>query len=243
MELGRLDVALREFVEARRTTAALLAADRDNPDRVWAHAQSEFWVGYVALERGLRPQAASAFRAYARLAEDLVARDGGNPKYLREVGYAQGNLCTLALKEPVDAPAALRACSASLARMQQAAAIRPDSGLDSDVAHRHGWLADAHRANGDQAAALTHRLAEEKILERLVAADPKNMKLRQSWAALQRALAALEFGAGRKEAAAARLRRARDALDVMIAHDPANATWAKRRKQLDADLKVVAERR
>ncbi|WP_262423299.1 hypothetical protein [Brevundimonas denitrificans] len=48
---GDLDQAMQHFEEARRTTAALLAADSDNPARMWAHAQSEQAVGVVASTR------------------------------------------------------------------------------------------------------------------------------------------------------------------------------------------------
>ena len=45
---GELAAALAKFREAHRTTAALLKQDPKNPDRIFAHAQSEYYVGSIA---------------------------------------------------------------------------------------------------------------------------------------------------------------------------------------------------
>ena len=58
------DRALAQFREASRTTAALLASDPANPDRIFAHSQSEFWVGRVDYDRGRYAAAKPAFRTY-----------------------------------------------------------------------------------------------------------------------------------------------------------------------------------
>lgn len=242
--LGDLEGASGQYQEARRATAALLAADPDNPDYLWTHGQSEYWVGYVALRQRRTDAARTAWESYSDLSEQLVRREPGNPVYLREAGYAQGNLCTLALKPPVAAQTALETCRAGLSHMEAAAAAADDpDGYALDLANRHGWLADAHRANGDNRQARTHRLIQESILTRAMEADPRNMQIRRDWVALQRALVALELVAGRKPQAKRRLIAAAEVLDEMIAHDRRNADWAAQRRQIEADLTAVEEYR
>ncbi len=241
MRRGDLEGALRKFKETRRTTEALLRDDPRNSKRMFAHSQSEYWVGYVAYERGQVEQARAAFDAYQRLASALAAAEPRNAVYLKEAAYAEGALCSIALAEPPNVPAALKRCAAALERMEQAAArTSPAGALDEDLANRHAWLADAHRANGDPASTLVHRLAEERLLAPRLASDPRNMRLRERWIALQRALAALDLKYGRPRAATERLRKAHAVMGEMIAFDPTNRTWAKQRQQLTADIAVTS---
>lgn len=237
---GKPDEA-REMVEgARRTTAAQLAADPGNPDRIFAHGQSEQAIGVLAFEGGRMIQARTAFESYRDLSNRLVARRPDNPVYRREMGFALGNLCSHALIEPARPAEALADCEVALVWMEGAvaAAAKPDDyGLD--LANRHAWLADAWRANGDNGKARAHRLAEEAIVSRLVALDPENMKVRQQWVAVQRALAALELADDRLDLAHDRLVSAREAIDLMVAHEPANQVWAARRRRIIENLGLL----
>ncbi|HYD26328.1 toll/interleukin-1 receptor domain-containing protein [Brevundimonas sp.] len=239
---GDLDGAMQRFEEARRTTAALLAADPDNPDRIWAHGQSEFALGSLAFDRQQYGPARTAFEAYRDLSERLVAREPKNARYLREAGFAQGNLCSLGVAQRSQPGATLVACRAALARMEAAAAAAPQpAGYALDLANRHAWLADAWRLNGDDGEAREHRLAEETILRRLTAADPANMEVRLRWVGLHRAVAGLEFTGGRADLARQRLQSALETADAMVAHEPANERWAALRRKTADDL-VALER-
>ena len=60
---GDLDQALAKFAEAHRVTAALLARDPENADRIFGHAQSEYWVGRVHELRGQWQSALPRYRA------------------------------------------------------------------------------------------------------------------------------------------------------------------------------------
>ena len=234
--------ALRLFEQAQRTTAALLAAEPDNPDRIFAHAQTEQALGEHAFAQQRQEEAGIRFDAYRQLADRLVARQPGNARYLREAGFARGNLCSLALAEPRRPAEALVHCQNALARMEAAVAAAPQSdNYALDLANRHAWLADALRENGEDAKAREHRLAEEAIIRRLLAKDPLNMQVRRREVALYRALASLEYTAGRPGLARQRFQAALRGADVMVAHEPANQEWAGLRRKT-ADNLVVLER-
>jgi len=131
------DVALREFEEAWRTTSALLTATPDDPDRIFDHAQSEYWLGFDEYGRGHFAAARQKFEAYRRLAERLVAIDPKNPRYTREVAYAEGDLCSVALKPPKDPDKALNLCWSALTHMEKAAKGLPRSSAPgADLANR-----------------------------------------------------------------------------------------------------------
>ena len=233
---GEADRALAQFHEAARTTAALLAEDPDNPDRIFAQAQSEYWLGRVDYDRREYAKAKVAFERYKALADRLLAIEPGKPEWLQEAAYAEGNLCSIALAEPVDVPTALRSCAASLTNMERAARASSDPKLLDDVANRHGWLADAYRASGDRGRAWAHRMTQERMIERLVARDPNNMDLKDFWLTSQFSIAALEVDSRRTGAARRRLKAALAAVRAMVELDPQNEMWRKRRERILADL-------
>jgi len=234
---GDNDAALAKFEEARRTTAALLAESPNDPERIFAHAQTDYWIGTVDYERDRIAAAASSFRAYKQLTGQLIQIAPANPTYRREAGYADTNLCAIAETKPRNPAAAIRYCSSALAEMEEAARhLGAASGITSDVANVHAWLADAYRINGDFARAKSERHTEEKILDGLIAVDPKNMDLRDAWVATQRALATLEKISGNTRAAQTRLQHALAIVEEMIGFDPKNQTWASKRNLIKHEL-------
>jgi tetratricopeptide (TPR) repeat protein len=234
---GDNDAALAKFEEARRTTAALLADSPNDPERIFAHAQTEFWIGTVDYQRDHIAAAASSFRAYKRLTDRLVQIAPHNPQYRREAGDADVNLCVIAETKPRNPAAAIRYCTSALAETEEAARhLGPASGIMSDVINAHAWLADAYRIAGDLARAKSERLTEERILDAQIAADPKNMDLRDSWVATQRDLAGIEKQSGDAKAARAGLEHARAVLDEMVRFDPRNQRWIANRDRITHDL-------
>ncbi len=233
---GKSDAALVKFREARRATAALLAEAPDDPERLFAQSQSEFWIGYVDYARGRYAAAKPAFEAYKKLADRMASLAPGNSRYLRELAFAEGNLCSVALKPPVDADRALGLCASALAHMEAAAKDKnAPKAIAADVANRHGWLADAYLAKLDYERAARHRLIQDRIIRGLMEADPMNMDLKSDWVALQRILAWMDIRAGHADRAMERIHRAQKVIDDMIAFDPSNKDWIEQREKLKAD--------
>src|SRR5690606_28132849 len=76
---GNLDAAVAKFQEAHRATNALLAGQPADPDRIYAHAQSEFWLGYTDFLQEEHGRAQPHFEKYLQLAQQLVQMEPGNP--------------------------------------------------------------------------------------------------------------------------------------------------------------------
>jgi len=234
--------ALAQFQEAARTTAALLAAEPDNPDRIFAHAQSEFWVGYFDYSRGNHVAAKPAFERYKRLADRLLEIQPDNVEWLKEAGYAEGNLCSIALAEPVDRQEALRACTAALERMEEASRRSADpSALMADLANRRAWLADAHLANGAVDRAWQDRKAQEQLVLELVRRDPRNMDLQDVEITLYLGLAKVEKQMGRQADAVQHLKKAQALAQRMIRMDPSNSMWRERASRVERDLVALTQ--
>lgn len=222
---GNNAAALAKFVEAHRTTAVLLAADPGDPLRIFAHAQSEFWIGYVDFARDHLEEALARFVAYRSLARRLTAIDPANLKYWRELGYAEGNICTIAIARK--GPAAdLEACRSALATMERIARSQPrDATIQSDLANRHAWMADALRLGGRDRDALAEREKQTAIIDALLAQDPKNASYRQDWMLARFSMAALLRALGQNERADAMIAESRRVIDDLIASDPENKDW------------------
>lgn len=225
---GALDPAIQKFRAAEAVTKDLVAERPSDPERIWAQAQSEYWVGYHAYLSDDRATAQNRWKRYRDHAARLASAFPENARYRRELGYAEGNLCTLALKAPSDGRLAVEHCGRALAEI---AAVRnllgDDPGALEDLVNRHAWMADAYRAAGDLDRALDHRLAEEKLLAAQLVRDPRNMRLRKAWVVQQRAIAALEIRLGRQEPSRTRLIKAKAVISEMTKFDPENQDWRR----------------
>ena len=237
---GDHDAALKKFREAARTTAALLAEAPNDPERIYDHAQSEYWVGYVDYDRGRLASAKQAFLRYEALADQMMRLNPRSTKYREEEGYAEGNLCAIARQHPADRRGALRHCSAALNQISLAARHPDEDHQNRDARNKLNYdlmealadMAETFRLNGDLEHARLKRLEQQSILERQMAVDPSNMDLKDSWIALQRSLANLERLTGSRAAAKARFLRAIAMADKLAHVDSTNKLWEKLRSDL-----------
>ena len=69
---GNAEAARRGFIEAARSTAELLHREPNNWQRVYDHAQSEFWLAYDAHNRGDSQAALPHFVAYRDLGRRMM---------------------------------------------------------------------------------------------------------------------------------------------------------------------------
>jgi tetratricopeptide (TPR) repeat protein len=102
---GDLTAALARYETAAATTSEQLARDPENAQRIFDHAQSVFWVGYIAWQRGDHAKAKEQFTEYHRLATRLVEIDPENDDWQAELEYSYSNLGTLAMDEGAAAEA------------------------------------------------------------------------------------------------------------------------------------------
>lgn len=236
-DAGQLAPARRHFADADAITSAQLRDAPTDPERILAQAQSEYWLGYADYREQRFGPAKARFVAYRRLADDLVRRYPRVAAYRKELAYAEGNLCSVALSPPADGRGAVQHCSLALATLQALSAEAPrDRALRLDVINRHGWMADAYMAAGDNGQATAQRTLQLERLAPMIAEDPQNLDLRTRWVAAQSALATLEFRAGKLAEANARFKEVRRVVDLMIAFDPTNARWLWRREQLGRSI-------
>jgi hypothetical protein len=223
---GDPEAALAKFQEAHRATAAIRRRRPGEPDAIFAHAQSEYWVGYAAWRAGDIPRAGKHWRRYLAEARALVAAE---PRSLRgrvEQGYAEGNLCDLELNGKKDPHAAARHCEAAVAHFAAARTAAPaDLKVKRDLANRLGWLARVQLAQRLHGAAMASRRDEAAILDDLLRNDADNAeyRTRRSWSDI--GMAQILIDQGRPAEAAEILRRRWAAYRPLMLAERNNQYW------------------
>jgi hypothetical protein len=224
---GDLAGALVLFRQAEHTTATLLARAPDDPDRIFAQSQSEFWVADAHYRARRLPEARAGFLRYKALVERLVTIDPHRVDWIREAGFAEGSLCALALEKPIDRAGALGHCGVALTRIEDA---RKQSGKTdpSDVdalISRHGWMAKAWEANGQLDRALPEVTEQLHLAQKLVDTDRNNLDYRDQLVRAQLNISRVLTLAGKGSEAALHLAMAADAIAALRKHDSRNARW------------------
>lgn len=175
---GDKPAATAKFTEAHRHTGALLASDTANPDYLFAHGQSEYWIGFVDFRLGDAKAARPAFLRYKAVSDALSKRYPKNQNYLKESAYADGNLCTIAIKKPYDKDDALQFCKTAFEKIKLSIDISNSDVSDRiDLADFQAWLADAFFINDNLDLAKRHRQSQLRIISEELKTDSRNAQL------------------------------------------------------------------
>ena len=229
---GRLDEAARRFDEAEASTAALLALHPDDPQRLFDHSQSAYWVGFIARRRGLHAQAEAAFGRYLALAQALVRRQPAVTDWRVELAYAGQNLGVLQL-EAGDAARALRSFEQTQAAWDSTADARPDLAIER--ANTLGWIAEAHEALNDSEAAIAAQRAKLAVLGRMPDAA-RNREAQFLVANAHGAMSLMHLALGRLDDAEAEAATAVHLAETLADVDPANQLWRSELATLETFL-------
>lgn len=239
MEAKDTPRASAAFTQANRITHALIARQPDQYDVVFAHAQSEFYLGLLHFKAEELVAAEPHFEAYAALAQRLTTLNGADPRSAEEVAYSKGNLCALRMKEHRGGQA-VGMCGEALRATEALARREPTSEKRwRDVANRQGWLADAQLDVKNLGAGLALRRQQVALLERLFAGDSGNALNQRMLITAQRALAIAENLHGDSTAAVLRMRAAIAGLRKMTELDTENQELATRLKEMQAELRKM----
>ena len=233
---GAIDRALDQFREAARSTSRLLEGQPDDPERIFVHAQSEYWLGNVSEQRGDYPSALASYRRYRDLSVQLNQVSSPNARSLGELGYAESNLGIVAINGLRQPKRARKHFLRSLESFRHAHALdREDSEWISEVADAHAWLADTWFAERRFVEAERERLLERSIKQALLSRDPKNRSLLYSCVITDRALARIQLERGHLNSATATLKRAATTMSSLRALEPANARWREQAARIELD--------
>ncbi len=197
---GDKSAATAKFAEAHRYTGALLASDTSNPEYLFAHGQSEYWIGYVDFRLGDAKAARPAFLRYKAVSDTLNKHYPNNQDYLKESAYADGSLCSVSVTKPSQKKDSLLFCKLALDKLlSTGAASSNDINELLNLADYHAWLADAYMVNEIIKLARYHRIKQLDIIKKLLKNDARNAQLIELIATSNFALAKIEIISGNPE--------------------------------------------
>jgi len=223
--------------QAMKATGDLLARDPENPTRIFEHAQSVFWVGYLDMEQGNIEAAFRAYKLYRHYAEQLVSIDPENSVWQTELAYSYNNIAALQvdyLDQPEAAAENLRRAIATLEKL--VAADTGNLSYKMIMQNSQAWLADALDSYGHAEDVLKSRARQREILSEVLQADPKNIQalwpLMHSYRASGHTLLAM----GRYESALNCYRQALEYAQTLVETDPENQKWAVNLAQVNLNI-------
>lgn len=239
---GDIPGARAAFQRASDTTALLLQRAPDDPARIFDHAQSVFWAGYLDWQYGDIAAAERAFFQYQQLATRLVKRDPANMDWLAELGNAYSNLGTLLLEQG-RAREALTQFEMSRRNDARRVADQPDDPARRlDLAQDLSWLASAYAADLRFGDALQARRAEIALYAPMLRRDPRDAVVLGRMMIARRFLAELHLDRGQIEAAVAEAGASSRMAETQLRLEPANTDWmqaAAKARLMQAELSGI----
>ena len=222
---GDSEGALAAFRQTAATTQELLARHPNDGQRIFDHAQSVFWVGQIAWQRGDIATGRQYFGEYLTQAQKLVRLDPKNDAWAAELGYANGNLGILEADD--EQPAKALAYFSGAERVFEALRTRAKDKRDAsyNLAQEIAGKADARRALLDPTGALAERSHEIALYREMLAADPKDSKAKEGIAVAQYRSAQLQLQMGAAAKAAATANDSLTGVRALLTQDSSNHLW------------------
>jgi tetratricopeptide (TPR) repeat protein len=222
---GDSEGALAAFRQAAATTRELLARQPDDGQRIFDHAQSVFWVGLIAWQRGDLKTGRRYFGEYLSQAQRLVKLDPGNDTWAAEVGYANGNLGSLEAddEQPAKALAYFTSAEQVFQRLRARASDKRDSSYN--LAQEIAGKADVRRALLDPGGALSERRREIALYREMLGGDPNDSKAKEGVAVAQYRSAQLQLELGSAAQAAVSAGESLTGIRKLLAQDSSNRLW------------------
>lgn len=168
-----------KYWEAHRLTEAVLARRPKDPEAIFAHAQSEYWVGAVERDQRNYTAVAARMQKYLDLAKALEKVQPGTVRTYMELGYGHGNLCEEDMRFAKPPQQLSTHCLEAVAAEQKALALDPENRSTLlEIANRLGWIAGHLDKLERYEEGNAYRRQEAEIVDRLIRLDPLNLEYR-----------------------------------------------------------------
>ena len=95
LDAGRMEDAQREIEKAAVLTKEVLERNPEDTNAIFAHAQSEYWIGAVYYKQDEFDSAVPPWTEYNRLAQSLYQVNPKNFKWIMEAAWGANNLGAL----------------------------------------------------------------------------------------------------------------------------------------------------
>ena len=225
MDQARYPEAAAAFTTAYTRAAALAARHPQDGDMLFERAQAEFWIGFVARERGDFPAAREWLTHYRDSAVSLVALEGKKLRAQRELTSGEHNLAVLELDRG-NLAGAQKGFLAEKAAVEEMLAASPDNPqFRFRMADIASWLGTVAERDGRYAEALERFTEMSSRYEDLVTLEPAVARWRFELTQSVMLAGTVQALLGRRSDASASYAGAKDLLEILVAQDPKNRQW------------------
>jgi tetratricopeptide (TPR) repeat protein len=221
---GDLPTALALYREAAAGTAEAVSRDPTDPQRLYDHAQNQFYFADIAMQQGRMDRAEGAFREYKRLADKMVTLAPDNMKWRMEVQNADANLALVLSAQRRFQEAATQWGQAYKMIDALATADPANRDYQQSLAESLAWYADAARDAGDLKRSTGLRERNVALLKNFQASTG-DVSWGQRLVPAERALGVLYASQGRMADATEHLRAAVTTGVGLMQIEPANTKW------------------
>ena len=227
-QAGNFQRATEHFRLAYESTQRALVAVPSDPDRIFEHAQSAYWMGNPPFRAGDYQAAEPFWLEYQSLARQLVEIDAANLEWANEDAYGNLNMGTLYLR--TNRLDLARNAFDQLLENQMANVDRqPNHTLAwLDIINTHQWMSGvAERLEGRDAAIASNQ-RQIDIFETQLADQSDNWSARFKSLAPELALSRMLLSSSAPadiEQGLSILTALTPEVDALIAHDPENLRW------------------
>lgn len=160
LDAGRMEEAQSEIEAAAALTREVLARSPDDTDAIYAHAQSEFWVGEYYSLQNKYDAVEKPWTEYNRLGQLLYQKKPDNFEYIMEAAWGANNLGIFHVKRN-EFEASIKRLDDALNLFNLAQKSQPENlSVHYAKADTLSWKADALKRFGTIQTALNVREAQ-----------------------------------------------------------------------------------
>ena len=236
-DLGNLKEASANFQKAFHATDGLLKRNPDQPNRVFEHAQSVYWVARVPWKREEFANVEPYYQEYKLLAKKLYSLEPRSNRSVEELGYASTNLGSLYYKTGQIMKAKIEFEKALYYNKKLSGLDANNTSYQFELANTLAWLSDSHLFEPTLEKAIKYRVDSIRILEKQSEKFPLNYEIKNELMISKRALTRLYILNGEDKNTEKSFGAVEKLKQVLMRHDPSNVEWLKEATQLSL-LKV-----
>lgn len=227
LDQGDPDKADHEINAAAKLTAEILNRNPDDTDAIFAHAQSEYWVGRIEYNKKDYRSAMPYWKKYNALAEKLVAIDPEDINWVLEKGYSENGLGKLEF-ELLNYPSALIYYQSALKHYEKILHTAPTHQKTlSAMANNYAGVARAYRKMGIPSEEKKYRLQQIEIYNRILNIDSENQSVFYNRTLAQARILTSELIDKDTSEYQELLSEVNASFEKLISEDPTNQRWRR----------------
>jgi tetratricopeptide (TPR) repeat protein len=240
LDAGNFEKAREEIGTAASLTETVMIRNPGNIDAIYAHAQSEYWVGAAFYYNQKFSEALPHWQEYAELSENLIALDPNKLPWNMERAWSANNIGLLQYRlENYDGAKAsyLEAIDYFNLALMQTSEIED---IQFEIANVWAGLANIASVTDKGTEAIFYRQKQIAIYDDLIKANGNNYKFRFGRLQAKTLIIMTNISEFNQSEILELVTFCFREYEVLLRHDPNNKTW---RKQYEALVKHLIDRR